>query len=431
MKILLLTHNPVCTYNNMGKTLLSLFSEFGKEELCQLYIQPTTPDTNTCKSYYQITDKQVLKSLMTFKIPGKIVTQESIEDFIIYINNNPSSSFIPKRGSSSAVSRLARDFMWKISRWNSKNLKSWLDFEAPDCIFLAPGYAKFIYDLALRISVDRNIPIISYICDDYYFVNTPDTLLDCYQLYSLKKKIDKSMKKTDKLIAISEGIKNTYGQHFNLDSRVIMTGSNLSVNSKKTLKSTISDLYYFGNVGANRYISLIDIGVVLSEINIENNSNIKLRIYTAESDKSILEKLNNIDSIHVFGFVSGQEYENIFSNADMLVHIEAFDEQSIDLVKFSVSTKIADALASGIPLLAYGPESVSSIQHLVSNNCALTATDKKQLKEVLVNGLFNKSVRENVVNNAIITANRFHNKANNSKMLKDIIAEVINERTAK
>ena len=115
----------------------------------------------------------------------------------------------------------------------------------------------------------------------------------------------------------------------------------------------------------------------------------------------------------------------------MLVHIEAFDEQSIDLVKFSVSTKIADALASGIPLLAYGPESVSSIQHLVSNNCALTATDKKQLKEVLVNGLFNKSVRENVVNNAIITANRFHNKANNSKMLKDIIAEVINERTAK
>ena len=28
MKVLLLSHNPVTTYNNMGKTFLSLFSAF-------------------------------------------------------------------------------------------------------------------------------------------------------------------------------------------------------------------------------------------------------------------------------------------------------------------------------------------------------------------------------------------------------------------
>lgn len=40
MKVLLLSHNPVTTYNNMGKTFLSLFSAFRPEELCQLYLYP-------------------------------------------------------------------------------------------------------------------------------------------------------------------------------------------------------------------------------------------------------------------------------------------------------------------------------------------------------------------------------------------------------
>ena len=45
MKVLLLSHNPVTTYNNMGKTFLSLFSAFRPEELCQLYLYPAVPDT--------------------------------------------------------------------------------------------------------------------------------------------------------------------------------------------------------------------------------------------------------------------------------------------------------------------------------------------------------------------------------------------------
>lgn len=53
MKVLLLSHNPVTTYNNMGKTFLSLFSAFRPEELCQLYLYPAVPDTACCGSYYR------------------------------------------------------------------------------------------------------------------------------------------------------------------------------------------------------------------------------------------------------------------------------------------------------------------------------------------------------------------------------------------
>ena len=57
MKVLLLSHNPVTTYNNMGKTFLSLFSAFRPEELCQLFLYPAVPDTACCGSYYRFTDR--------------------------------------------------------------------------------------------------------------------------------------------------------------------------------------------------------------------------------------------------------------------------------------------------------------------------------------------------------------------------------------
>ena len=58
---------------------------------------------------------------------------------------------IYQRRSNSAPSvRLLRDAMWKFSRWYTPQLRRWLDQEKPTCIFLAPGYAKLIYDIALK-----------------------------------------------------------------------------------------------------------------------------------------------------------------------------------------------------------------------------------------------------------------------------------------
>ena len=58
----------------MGKTLSSLFSSFEKEELCQLYIYPSVPDLDYCNSFFRITDKDVVKSILTCsRVKGKII----------------------------------------------------------------------------------------------------------------------------------------------------------------------------------------------------------------------------------------------------------------------------------------------------------------------------------------------------------------------
>ena len=59
MKVLIISHNPMTTYDCMGRTLLTLFSEFNRSELCQLYIYPTVPNADKCDSFYRITDNSL------------------------------------------------------------------------------------------------------------------------------------------------------------------------------------------------------------------------------------------------------------------------------------------------------------------------------------------------------------------------------------
>ena len=72
-------------------------------------------------------------------------------------------------------------------------MKQWLKEERPDYIFLAPGGAKFIYDVALKIAREERMPIVTYIADEYYFVSPDKGVLGKLQLHSLQKKIRKTL----------------------------------------------------------------------------------------------------------------------------------------------------------------------------------------------------------------------------------------------
>ena len=405
----------------MGKTFLSLFSEFKKEQLCQLYIHPTIPDLDICSSYFQITDKQII-SAGWFGKAGDEISADSIAKLIEQQKNGQVTMSASWQGISPHKC-LIRDLVWKMSKWYSKKLRQWLDRESPSVIFVAPGYAKFLYDIALKISKDRNIPIVTYICDDYYFVTPSASLLGKIYLARLQKKMDQLMDKTSKLVAISEEIANAYNNRFGVPVQVIMTGAEKSLFTEYNEKNGIKNICYFGNLNLGRNKTLSEIGKVIDEINDLHAKNIVLNIYTSERDESLLLPFRDIRCLTMGGFVSGQSFKKAFLSSDMLVHVESFLPENIDIVKHSISTKVADSLASGIPVLAYAPENISSMQHLIRNQCALVATSVDELKRVLENAILNGEELLCITNNAKNTAEKYHDRQKNSAKLLSIITE--------
>lgn len=419
MKVLIVSHNALSTYNNMGRTLLSLFSAFPKEQLCQLFVHPAAPDAGACESYYRITDKQVLKGVVSFSVPGGVLTEQPAAEHAPAAANVGQGNRRTK-----PMARLGRDLLWKLSRWHSAPLKRWLDDQKPDVIFLAPGYAKFIYDIALKISRDRKIPIVTYICDDYYFVNPPKGPIARYQQHLLARKMDKLFSETAHLVGICPEILAPYTEKFGVAGTVLMTGASFTAARRPEHSGAGAVFCYFGNIGCNRYINLAQLGRTLDEINRETGMSHRLEIYTGEHGEEILSHFRDIASVAVSGFIAPGEVKRKTLDADFVVHTEAFDPESIDLVKNSVSTKIADSLACGIPLIAYGPENVASMAHLIRHDCAFIATSPDQLRPMLDKALSDGHYFQQIVDNALQTAAACHDATANSRKLMDILRKV-------
>ena len=426
MKVLIISHNPISTFNNMGRTIGSLFSGFAKEELCQLYIHPSVPDLQACHSYYRITDRDVLMSFIKLRVHGGIV--EPNTDQHMCSDDSKSGKLYRKMKQVGTTKRLIRDILWKSAYWNNADLKEWIEQEKPTCIFVAPGMQKFLYDIALVIAKQRGIPLISYICDDYYFLQQKANPVIRYANWSIRCKIEKLMKKSDHVVFICDPLKEAYQSHFHISSATtIMTGTTSEILDEIHTGSSVESFVYMGNLYYNREKSLADIGRALDEINAENNTSCHLDIYSGDVSDSVREEFQDIDSVKLFEFVSGAEYDRVRSEADVFIHVEGFDTDSFDMVKYSVSTKIADSLASGIPMLAYGPEQISSIQHLIRNQCAIVATSNDMLKTALEDAILNKDKRYFVCENAKNVAKKYHDKVKNSTRLMSVLLKAEEE----
>ena len=422
MKVLIISHNSIDTYQNMGKTMLSLFSALKKEELCQLYIYPSVPDIDRCSSYYRITDKEVLASFYKFKVHSGEITPDCSNHQMFENENDRRVYRNPKN--KGTLRRVGRDAIWKFSHWYNKSLKNWLEKQAPTHIFIAPGTAKCIYDMAIKISRDRKIPIVTYVCDDYYFVKPKDTFAARVVQKSFHKKIEKLMKKSTHIVTICKGLEDEYVAKFNVPATTIMTGSSYDVETQIKSFDNVTTLRYLGNISFNRFRSLMDIGYTLDEMNQEDGTNYSLEIFTGEKNQTILSAFDGIKSIKLCGHVSGDAFDNAFKSSEILVHTESFNEESIDLVKNSISTKIADSLASGIALFAYGPAQVASMRHLIDNDCAIVVTDKKLLKKGLKDAFSNKALRDEKANKALEAAFENHNSRVAGKKIRDIFERI-------
>lgn len=424
MKVLIISHTCLNTHNNMGRTLLSLFSEFKESELCQLYLYPMLPDIDVCSSYYRITDKEVLKGCIKRKVNGREISKKDIDisTHKLFENKDDEKLYRNKKNKSS-LRVLLRDLMWKLSPWYNKDLVSWIEREKPTCIFVAPGIPKLLYDIALKIAHNFRLPIITYICDDFYFLTAQESFLDKLRQKLMMKKVDKLMEKSSHIVSICDEISEKYGKQFNIPTTTIMTGSGYEIESAPSVVKNPKVLNYMGNINYNRFLSLAEIGKALDELNEEHNENYRLDIYTIEKDEKILASFNEIKSIRLCGFVGGSEFVELFKQSQILVHTESFDEYYVEFTKNSISTKIADCLASGIPLFAYGPEQLASMGHLIRNDCAVVATEKAQLKDTLYRVFNDAELREEKALKGLDVAKRCHSAKTQSEKLKLIIKE--------
>ena len=423
MKVLIFSHNVFSNSNNMGKTLAGYFQYFNAEDIAQFYIHSEIPTLNLCKNYYRITDKEMISSIFK-RQSGKI-----FKEVDIHTKSNQSrtdtgltAKLYQKSRARTPLIYLMRNLWWSLGAWNTKKFNQWVDEFKPDCIFFASGDYAFMYKIALKTAKKRNIPLIVSCMDDYYFYNrNKNKFLGKLAHRLFMKQVKKTMNYTSAIFTICDTMTADYANLFHKPCYTIHTASTLKEPLCMEKKNKIS---YIGNLGLGREKQLLTIAKALQTVELENCPKY-IDVYSGETRPEILKQLTEENGIRFHGKISPEEVLQIMGESLAVIHTESFDAEMRKRVKYSVSTKIADSLASGTPLLAYGPEEVASMQHLISHNAAFCAIDASELKNTLTSLLTNSAMRKEVLQSALALAKSKHIKSHAKALIESVFCNAM------
>ncbi len=425
-RVLIIGHNVLDSRTAFGKTITSFFKDWASENLAELYFHSEVPTMDICSRYYRITDTDALKSIIKRGNAGRSfdLTQIEPERETSRVDDGVKTKVYSFGRKRTSYIYIARNMVWRLSGWYSHKLKEWIKEFNPDVIFFATGDYAFANNIAYRISKDFDIPMVTYICDDYY-VNrlNPKSFLSKFVYRGLMKSVRRCVSRSSSLITICDKMTEAYKELFDKPIHTVYTGYSTSGDINVNGKGVV----YLGNLGFSRYKSLVDIGNALKTITDENGEKYHLDVYSAENREEILSHLTEENGIVFHGSVGSDEVKRIIAGSRIVVHAESFDPVNIYKVKYSVSTKIADLLASGHCILAYGPGEVASVEYLKQNSAACVVDDRTMLKAALENILKDEARRLGIVENAKKLAELNHNSENVPQRISDIICSAVED----
>lgn len=405
-KFLIISHNSFSKTSNNGKSLESIFGNYSKENLAQLFFsQNEDPDFTFCNNYFKITDTDIIKNLITLsKSNGGIINCNSNTNSF---SKNKFKNYIfkfLKKNASKII--LFRDLLWKVGKWKTPALFKWIKNFNPDIIFYVGGNNGFSHDIATYIQDKYSLPLVTFFTDDYLINPKYDNLLSKIQHHRMNKFYHRTIKKSSLCFTIGELMSKEYSNYFKKDFLYIMNSIPIEpyiIPDKRNNKITIS---YIGGLHLNRWKMICEFAQIINQIG--SSYILSINVYTTTSlTQEMLQSFTN-NHINYRGAVFGTELNKAFNDTDLLLHVESNEQYYRSLTKLSVSTKIPEYLATGKCIIGYGPIEVASMRLLSDNNIGIViSSDNNNNYQGLATALEDYNFRIEIGKNGYDFANKY------------------------
>ena len=407
--------------SNIGKTLISFFAEYDKDELSNIYFHNELPNVDYCKNVYRITEKDIVKNLFgTIGNCGGEISNISCEA-------RPISRLSSHREATSVM--ICREILWLLAKLNTKVLFAWLDKVSPKVIFsVMPGSAARARFIA-RIAEKYDVPVILFITDDYYndFKLSSNIFRKIHYKF-LQNNIDRLCLNHVRLIlGCSELAAHEFGSKYRIDYDTIFTPYNPKViefTSRNNALGNTVIFRYFGNLGLERWKTLVLLGNAIDKLNKANGARLAfLEVYGPQVSEEIIEQINESGGGEYKGFVLGDEYWKLLADTDVAVHVESFSPEMCRRTRLSISTKITDYMGAGKCIMAIGSSELASIQHL--RNCAVVVDNINKIYDGVVLCQSRELIKDMQIK-ASKAAQLYHNPSTIPVQLKKAIESIMN-----
>lgn len=424
MNILVVSSTPWNGKNSFGNSFSNIFNGIDNIRFANVCCKPGNIENHFDMIGFQITESMLINNLRHRSHPsGKVVHNCKTDG--IQRSRLEEQTFNKARLLRWQVFFWGRDLIWKAGRWKSTELKKFIDDFQPDLIFQPVYYSSYLNDIAQFVKKYTNVPMVGYISDDNYTLRQFH-LSPLYWIDRLWKrtKVKRTIDMCEILYVISDIQKQEYEKIFRPECKILTKCADFE-NSipvwPKSQKPVV--LLYAGGISAGRFESLKLLANAVEKLNCEEIIS-ELHIYTSTPlpTKKQLELSKQGCFLH--NAVPYEELISLQKKADILVHVEGLSLKERLQVHQSFSTKLVDYFVLGKCIFAIGTEDVASIKHLIDNDAAIVACDKKEVYVKLKSIVEEPELIIHYGEKAYKCGKKHHGKDRMQSMLKEDLVRV-------
>jgi glycosyltransferase involved in cell wall biosynthesis len=317
--------------------------------------------------------------------------------------------------------QIHRRLLWPFSRaiswllmpmivWRGVRLVRQFGIEA---IFTVPWNPFFV--AAYFIHRITNVALYIYVMDDHGGKTRRSFPLSSLYAFFMPRAI----RSARRVWCVSEGMRNSIAARFQKQSLLLLPTAELGkfqIGSKERAGArrdagTLSILYTGAIYGMqldalNRLVRILDRkndpGVAAQEIS--------LTLYTSASTDYLRKIGLTLGPNARVDKVEHEEMPRTLAKSDILFLPMSFEPRMKHIVSTSIPSKIAEYLASGVPILAHGPAYCSAVRYCREFDCGLVVDqpDDAALRDALIRLATDTELRKHLSANAVEAARKNH-----------------------
>lgn len=253
---------------------------------------------------------------------------------------------------------------------------------APDVIYVRPVDSVNLLEFALALWARLPRPMVLHVMDDWLERARRAQRGRFHRLDFLMRQL---LARSAVRLAISQPMAEAFTGRFDGVWKVLANGVDVQAQPRKdwSARPEVSETSPFvvrflggfaPDMGAD---SIVDVARVVGGL--QADVAIRFEVFTMpwylEAARSALQ---GIPGVRVDRVVDPSDYPRALAEADALLVAYNFDEISLAYCGLSMGNKMPECLASGVPVLAYGPQRSATIAALAASGCAEMVTERDE-----------------------------------------------------
>ncbi len=443
-RVLVITKYPFNLRDGGGVALTNYFQGWPKENIAQAYLSGPhgAPDASVCQSFFELTHREIKRlwplSLYDRCKPAKAALpatpatatphQATIKRGLIR------KSAVSLKYSLSAILR-SYGASFGVDGRISNELADYIRQFQPQIIFTTLGDLSFIR-LTRKISKEFNIPISVQICDDWMSDQYVRGSFGRYMLTKLDRELRDIFACAGARFSIcrtmSDAYLKRYGTKF-MPLPVPVTCAEWQGETNATDRDNGAFvILYAGAIHKFAQLQgLIEISLAVERI--ENQGvNASFHILTPPGFILQYAKYFTAKNCRLLPYETRESQIEEIKNADMLVIPVNFDPESLRFIRYSMPAKLAAYMASGIPILMYGPNEVPPIIEAQQDGFAHCVCEQNhdKLVSAIRELLTDKQLRHHISERAVSLAEQRHDVNEVSALFRRKLIEACERHSA-